>query len=69
VLNSASTSTASPEQRGQTAADRGESRTDNPFDKHMELASHIQWDEGFVRRRKQRAPVQQEPTHQQETDL
>ena len=44
----------SPAQLGRLAADRGESRTDNPFDRHEFLTAYQEWDANFVKRRKER---------------
>ena len=42
-----------PTHLGRIAADRFENRTDNPFDRHELLSCYQEWDEAFVRRRKE----------------
>jgi hypothetical protein len=46
----------SPRHRGRMAADRGENRTDNPYDPHQMPFCWRQWDRGFADRRKERSP-------------
>jgi hypothetical protein len=43
----------SPKHLGRIAVDRWENRTDNSFDRHDLSASYKEWDEAFVKRRKE----------------